>query len=190
LLGLFFAPRAVRRDKIKKVKFFCKRNLVLNLYNCGCAITVLNTAVRILRDTQRAQDVHQEVFLEIWRRWHKYNGQTNWGAYLYRVTVRKAIESAKRPRMEPLAEGQPEYAAKNEKPDGRLRAAELQQRIVEGLAGLPKRQADVFVLSRIEGLKPERIAEVLGCSQETVRVHLHRAMKRLARELRDYLGKD
>ncbi|MHC4573258.1 MAG: RNA polymerase sigma factor [Planctomycetota bacterium] len=149
---------------------------------------VLNTAVRVLRDTQKAQDVHQEVFLEIWRRWHKYDGQTNWGAYLYRVTVRKAVEFAKRPAMQLLTEQQ-DYAAASERPDGPLRAAELQQRIVKCLAGLPQRQADVFVLSRIEGLKPEKIAQILGCSRETVRVHLHRALKRLTRELSDCLDK-
>ncbi|MHC4242013.1 MAG: sigma factor-like helix-turn-helix DNA-binding protein [Planctomycetota bacterium] len=38
-------------------------------------------------------------------------------------------------------------------------------------------------------MKAEQIAGLLGCSQETVRVHLHRAMKRLARELGDYLMK-
>jgi len=156
----------------------------------GYSGAVLNTAIRVLRDTQKAQDVHQEVFLEIWRRWHKYNGQTNWGAYLYRVTVRKAIEFAKRPKMERLGEGQPAYAGTSEEPDGRLRAAELQQRIVESLGRLPKRQADVFVLSRIEGLNDRMIAEVLDCSQQTVRVHLHRAVKRLAQELSDYLGED
>lgn len=151
---------------------------------------VLNTAMRILRDAQRAQDVHQEVFLEIWRRWHKYNGQTNWGAYLYRVTVRKAIEFARRPRMEPLAGRQQDCATRTERPDGPLKTAELQRKIVECLAELPKRQADVFVLARIEGLKPEKIARILGCSQQTVRVHLHRALRRLTRQLSDYLDKD
>jgi RNA polymerase sigma-70 factor (ECF subfamily) len=150
---------------------------------------VLNTAVRIVRDTQRAQDVHQEVFFEIWRRWHKYNGQTNWPAYLYRVTVRKAIEFAKRPAIQPLTEQQQDYAAASERPDGPLRTVELQQRIVERLARLPQRQADVFVLARIEGLKHEKIAQILGCSQGTVRVHLHRALNRLAREMSDYLDK-
>jgi RNA polymerase sigma-70 factor (ECF subfamily) len=150
---------------------------------------VLSTAARILRDTQKAQDVHQEVFLEIWRRWHNFNGQTNWGAYLYRVAVRKAIELARRPRMQRLAEEQSEYAAASEGPDGPLRTAELQQRIVERLVQLPRRQADAFVLARIEGLKHERIAQILGCSQETVRVHLHRALNRLAREMSDYLDK-
>jgi len=45
----------------------------------------------------------------------------------------------------------------------------------------------VFVLSRIEGLGAGQIAEILGCSPGSVRVHLHRAMRRLARELGDYL---
>ncbi len=148
---------------------------------------VLNTAMRILGDAQKAQDVHQEVFLEIWRRWHKYDGQTSWGAYLYRTTVRMAIKFAKRSSIEQPPRQQLEYATSKEKPDGRLRTAELQQKLAGCLAKLPKRQADAFVLSRIEGLETEEIAELLGCSQKTVRVHLHRAMKRLARELGDYL---
>ncbi len=149
---------------------------------------VLNTAVRILGDTHKAQDVHQEVFLGIWRRWHKYDGQINWKAYLYRATVRKAIHLAKKSRAKQPLEQQPEYTSK-EGPDGSLRAVELQQKLAGSLARLPKRQAEVFVLSRMEGLKTEQIAGLLGCSQETVRVHLHRAMKRLALELGDYLMK-
>ena len=148
---------------------------------------VMKTAIRILRDAQKAQDVHQEVFLAILRRWHKYNGQTNWGAYLYRVTIRKAIEFAKKSRMEQTVQEQ-DCAATSERPDDSLRTAELQQRLATCLAGFPKAQADVFVLSRIEGLTYQKIAEILDCSQQTVRVHLHRALKRLARELSDYIA--
>lgn len=151
---------------------------------------VLGTAARILGDGQKAQDVHQEVFLEIWRRWHRYDGLTKWQAYLYRVTVRKAIELAKQSRGRQLLEQQAETSAVGETADGRLKTAELQQKLAGCLAKLPKRQSEVFVLSRIEGLKHERIAEILGCSQKTVRVHLHRALKRLAVELSDYLTKE
>jgi len=148
---------------------------------------VLNTAMRILGDAQSAQDVHQEVFLAIWRRWHKYDGRTNWNAYLYRTTVRKAVAFARRSRTEPLSEETAKCTSARQNPDEQLETAELQQKIAECLGRLSKRQSDVFVLARIEGLKAERIAEILGCSQQTVRVHLHRAMKRLAAELRDYL---
>jgi RNA polymerase sigma factor (sigma-70 family) len=148
---------------------------------------VLRTAARILGDTQQAQDVHQEVFLEIWRRWHKYNGRTNWNAYLYRATVRSAIRFAKKSRTVQHIQ-QPEAPANTSDPDERLRIAELQRQLALSLAKLPKRQAQVFVLSRIEGLGNDKIAEILGCSQETVRVHLHRAAKQLARRLSDYLN--
>ncbi len=58
---------------------------------------VLRTALRVLHDASLAHDVHQEVFLAIWRRWHRYNGDVNWPAYLYRATVRKALEVAQQP---------------------------------------------------------------------------------------------
>jgi len=152
-----------------------------------CSARVLGTAVRILGDAEQAQDVHQEVFLTIWKRWHKFNGRINWNAYLYRVTVRKAMESARRSKAEQSLRRQPENAFGEETPDEPLRTAELQQKLAGHLARLPKRQSDVFVLSRIEGLGAGQIAEILGCSPGCVRVHLHRAMKRLARELGDYL---
>jgi len=143
--------------------------------------------MRILGNREKAQDVHQEVFLAIWKRWHKYNGRTNWNAYLYRAAVRKAIEFAKQSRAEQSFRRQPKDATCTDLPDGPSRTAELQQMLARHLAKLPKRQADVFVLSRIEGLKHDQIAEILGCSQKTVRVHLHRAVKQLAREFGDYL---
>ena len=146
---------------------------------------ILNTAVRILGDPEKAKDVHQEVFLAIWKRWHKYNGQTNWDAYLYRVTVRKAIEFARRSKF--LRGGSDDGIISHDSPDEFLVTEELQKKLTECLAKIPTRQAEVFVLSRVEGLKAKRIADILGCSQQTVRVHLHRALKRLARELGDYL---
>jgi len=149
----------------------------------------MNTAIRILRDPHKAQDVHQEVFLKILRRWHKFNGDVNWPAYLYRTTVRTAVDFARDSKVVSPPEHYQPNPAGEERPDWRLRAAELQQKLIACLAKLPKRQADVFVLSRIEGLEHDRVAGILGCSKETVRVHLHRALKRLARELSDYLRK-
>ncbi len=150
---------------------------------------VLNTAVRIVRDGQIAQDVHQEVFLRILRRWNKFGNDVNWPAYLYRTTIRTALESVRQSKAGQIAEQLHEPLPANPRPDWRLRAAELQQKLVTCLAKLPKRQADVFVLSRIEGLEYDKVAELLGCSKETARVHLHRAIKRLAHEFRDYLRK-
>lgn len=146
---------------------------------------VLNTAMRILGDIQKAQDVHQEVFLAIWRQWPKYNGDLNWSAYLYRVTVNKSIAMSRRKDFNQIFE-QEEYIDMTEKPDGSLKTVELCQRLAKCLGKLPKRQAEIFVLARIEGLKSDNIAEITGCSKPTVRVHLHRAIKQLAAEFKDY----
>jgi RNA polymerase sigma-70 factor (ECF subfamily) len=164
---------------VQKISF----NELIENYSNG----VLRTAARILGDTQQAQDVHQEVFLEIWRRWHKYDGRTNWNAYLYRTTVRSAIRFARKSRTGKHIPQQFEGLTYTTNPDENLRTAELQQKLAGSLAKLPKRQAEVFVLSRIEGLGNEKIAELLGCSQKTVRVHLHRATKQLAAKLSEYL---
>lgn len=146
---------------------------------------VLNTASRILGNTQNAQDVHQEVFLEIWRRWHTYNGWTNWDAYLYRTTMRASLSFIKKLRKERSLG--PKSEAESAASDESLRTAELRQKLACCLAKLPKRQAEVFILARIEGLKTEKIADVLGCSPQTIRVHLHRALKRLSQDMKDYL---
>jgi len=148
---------------------------------------VLSTAMRVLRDANLAHDVHQEVFLAIWRRWHRYNGDVNWPAYLYRATVRKALEMAHR-RMNGHGRVAPARGSVADGPDAVMQADELQQKLAAALARLPRRQADAFVLSRLEGLEAAEIAGIMGCSEPTVRVHLHRAIVRLARELHDCLG--
>jgi len=152
---------------------------------------VLRTALRVLHDASLAQDVHQEVFLAIWQRWHRYNGDVNWPAYLYRATVRKALDVAQhRPvRSVPVrAYEETPHGVTTNGPDSALQVDELQQKLAAALARLPRRQADAFVLSRLEGLEAAEIGEIMGCSEQTVRVHLHRAMLRLARELQEYLS--
>ena len=148
---------------------------------------VLNVALRVLGDPDTAKDVYQEVFLAIWRRWHSYDGTVNWGPYLYRVTVRKALELARaRGPVADVPDGC-ERESPGSDPDTGLRLKELQKKLTESLAKLPKRQADVFVLSKVEGLSHAAVAETLCCSQNSVRVLLHRAVKHLARELSEYL---
>lgn len=147
---------------------------------------VMNVAFRVLGDADLAKDAYQEVFLAIWRRWDRYDDQLNWGAYLYRVTVRKALEVARGRRLVPATTAGCDRPSPAADPDMALRFDELQQKLTEALAKLPKRQADVLVLSRIEGLDHAAIAEILDCSRNTVRVSLHRALKRLARDLSSY----
>ncbi|MBP7051759.1 MAG: sigma-70 family RNA polymerase sigma factor [Phycisphaerae bacterium] len=153
---------------------------------------VLGTAMRVLRDVNLAHDVHQEVFLAVWRRWDRYNGNVNWPAYLYRATIRKALEIARSRVVCHVPVGTSEetpHSVTTNGPDGALQADELQQKLAAVLAKLPQRQADAFILSRIEKRETAEIAQFLGCSEPTVRVHLHRAVTKLAVELHEYLDR-
>ena len=154
----------------------------------GYSGLVLNVAIRILGNADLAKDVHQEVFLAVWRTWASFKKDTNWRGYLYRVTVRKAIEFARKSKVIPIKEWQNDCSKSQDRPDTAILTKELWQKVTDSLAKLPEKQAEVFVLSRIEGLEYKDIAETMSCSETTVRVHLHRAMKRLARELKNYLA--
>jgi len=148
---------------------------------------VLNVALRTVRDAEMAKDVYQEVFLAIWRCWPRYTGPVHWGRYLYRVTVRKALELARGRRPVPVDLDDCEAESPGAGPDAAVRLEDLQRKLTESLAKLPKHQAEVFVLSRIEGLDHAAIAASLGCTPNNVRVSLHRAVKQLARAMSDYL---
>lgn len=135
-------------------------------------------------------DVHQEVFLAIWKRWQNYTGDENWDGYLYRTTVRKALEHARRNRKEKPLDPVLENTSPQHSEDGpheRLAAKELIGRLRDCLKHLPEQQAQAFILSRIKGLEYAQVASAIGCSEGTARVHLHRALKRLAHEMRDCL---
>jgi RNA polymerase sigma-70 factor (ECF subfamily) len=149
---------------------------------------VLNTARRILGCPQKAGDVHQEVFMAIWQRLDTYNGEINWPGYLYRTTIRKAIELTKNIKPQTLND-ENSVSITKQAPDWPMRGEEMQQKLAGALAKLPKQQAEVFVLSRIEGLDRKEIAQMLNCSPNTVGVHLHRAVKKLAQTFTRYLDR-
>ena len=103
------------------------------------------------------------------------------------MTVRKALELARARRSVPASLEDCDPPGDGVDPDAGLRLDEIQHKLTRVLARLPKQQAEVFILSRIEGLDHEAIAEILGCSRNSVRVSLHRAVKELAREMSEYL---
>ncbi len=150
---------------------------------------VLNTAKKLLVNADAAQDVHQDVFLSIWQRWGKFEPSVKWPGYLYRTTVRKAVDYMRKKRRFPNSLDAIQYTPEvMNPPSDRLVDNELQEILRRCIARLPKKQAQVFVLSRLEGLKPVEIAELMECSHQTVRVHLHRALRSLAPMVQTYIN--
>lgn len=152
---------------------------------------VLAIAQRVCGSADAALDVHQEVFLALWKRRRRFQTPVNWNAYLYRTTVRKALDYIQKQRKEKTLDSayEKELSA-GDCPADNAQADELLGRLRQALRKLPHHQAQVFILARLEGMDYPQIAKIVGCSEPTARVHLHRALHHLAHLMRDVLERE
>lgn len=141
---------------------------------------------RILAHHADAWDCYQEVFLEVFRSPPRAPVR-DWGAYLGTLASRRAIDRLRqRIRLRDLAlaiDRVPVPEAIASPPHERLVAVELMGRLRLALAALPGRQAEVFWLSCVEGLRHEQIAAQLRITPCAVRMFLKRARSTLADSL-------
>ncbi len=153
---------------------------------------VYAVAYRVTGNREDALDVAQEVFIKAYRKIHTWQPTSGFLPWLLRLTTNQSIDLLRwrnRRRHEPLdgdtarAELADQSVALNT--EDRVRALEIDARVHVALAVLSPAQRSVFVMRHYEGLQLAEIAEVLGCTVGSVKVHLFRALKKLQRELRD-----
>lgn len=155
--------------------------------------TVYRAAYRITGSASDAEDVLQSVFLRLLRREDEIEVQRRGAAsYLYRAAVNAAYDLLRRRRrwgtvdlegMEETLEdaGQPS-------PERHHRGREMSDQLRRSLAALNPRHAEIFALRYFEGLGNKEISSLLGISQTTIAVTLHRVRGRLADELAAHGG--
>jgi RNA polymerase sigma-70 factor, ECF subfamily len=133
------------------------------------------------RDPGSAEDVVAEVFLVAWRRLADVpdGAELPWLLAVARRTQANQRRTVRRQRAlhERLAQ-QPEAPAEDQP-----RLLEVDAAIHQALACLPPRDREVLMLVAWDALDHEGAAHALGCSRANVSVRLHRARRRLAREL-------
>lgn len=135
---------------------------------------LLRTARLITLDDSEAEDLVQECFLQISRRWARVSAMEQQGGYARRVLVNLVLrDSRKRSRRRAeLIEHRLEEATS---PD----AAELlglREELMSGLLQLTPRQRTVLALRYFYDLSESQIAEALGCSIGTVRSTTSRSL--------------
>ena len=142
----------------------------------------------LLRDRSAAEDVAQEVMLELWRRRTEVTIQESLRAYLLRATRNRALNQLRHAnvqrRAEPHLIGEEAVA-----PTGasELVAGELQSAITAAIAELPPGCREVFQMSRTQGLRYAEIATTLGISVKTVESQMGKALKHLRNRLAAWL---
>ncbi len=126
-----------------------------------------------------AEELAQDAFVAAHRHWDKVSQYDEPGAFVRRVLVNAAVSHRRRAAAE--AKALVRLVAGQRQDAGPLDAdAVAFWRLVRAL---PRRQAQATALFYMEDRSVAEIAEVLGCAEATVKVHLHRARAALARRL-------
>lgn len=141
-------------------------------------------AYLICGDWHRADDLAQNAFVALHRHWRKVRDKAALDSYMRRALIHAAIDESRRPwRRERLV---------HEVPDAPTDAGEIAESVVTrhallaALREVPPRQRAVLVLRFLEGLDIAAVAEVMKCSEGTVKSQSARGL----RALREALGGD
>ena len=146
---------------------------------------------RMLADPDEAADATQEVYLRVMRSVLGFRGESAFGTWLHRVTVHvclTALRKRSKARATGMVAGGSPFALPGDEialesaggaPDDLAVTADLAARSEAALATLPEDARAVVVLRDIEGLSTKEVADLLGVTENVVKVRLHRAHARL-----------
>lgn len=160
---------------------------------------VMNLAYRMLRDLTEAEDLAQNVFVQVYKSAHRYEVASKFSTWLFTIArnlclneirrrSRHPVDSLDAPRCE--HEDLPPQQFEDKKtfsPPDSLLHGELKEKIEEALAELPENQRTAILLCRQDELSYEDIAEVLGCSLSATKSLIHRGRETLKLKLKPYL---
>jgi RNA polymerase sigma-70 factor (ECF subfamily) len=164
---------------------------------------IFRLAYRMTGIEQDAEDVVQETFLRAYRKLGQFESRSNFGTWLYRVTVNCALDYLrqrerrdKEIRVAPASgsDGQETQDAMLNVPSGEpspervVESAEVGRKLASALAELSPRERTAFVLRHFEGMSIGEIAGILGLRQSATKNTVFRAVKKLRQALEPLVG--
>ncbi len=160
---------------------------------------VLNVAYRMLRDLAEAEDISQNVFLQVYKSAHRYEVSSKFSTWLFTIVRNLCLNEIRRRSRHPAdsieathpdQDDQPLHQFEdkaNASPPDTVLLSELDQKIAQAMETLPENQRMAIVLCRQNELSYEEIAKVLGCSVSATKSLIHRGRETLKEKLKPYL---
>lgn len=172
------------------------QNIVENLQE-----KVRNTCFRYVNNVEDADDIAQEVFIQVYESMSHFREESQISTWVYRIAVNKSLDflrSRKRKKrfgqltslFRSTEEGEeiieiPTYGT----PEQELEDKERKEVLDCALAKLPDNQKTAIILSKYEGFSNKEITEIMNMSLSAVEALMHRAKKNLKKQLHDYFEK-
>jgi RNA polymerase sigma-70 factor, ECF subfamily len=158
---------------------------------------IFSLALRILGNSQDAEDVLQETFLKAFSHLAEFEGRSSISTWLYRIATNEALMLMRKRKPEvslPLSDEPDEEDAPepvvvvdwHPLPEQELQSAEARRFLQQAVQSLSPALRTVFILRDIQGLSIRETAEVLDISEEAVKTRLLRARLKLREELTEY----
>jgi len=148
---------------------------------------VYSICLRMLQNASEAEDLTQDVFIQLYRKIGSFRGDSAFTTWLHRMTVNQVLMHFRKRTVK-----YEKVTDEGETPDqvvtGSVNPAKMQ--IVDKIAlenaisQLPTGYKNVFVLHDVEGFEHEEVARILGCSVGTSKSQLHKARLKLQKLLK------
>ena len=160
---------------------------------------VVNFVCRSLRDEAEAEDLAQNVFLQVYKSRARYERTAKFSTWLFTIARNLCLNEIRRRSRHPAEsleethadnEDQPQRQYEDKKvflPVENVLHGELARKIEEALADLPENQRTAILLCRQDELSYEEIAKILGCSLSATKSLIHRGRETLKEKLKPYL---
>lgn len=157
---------------------------------------VMNTCHKFLLNKEDAEDISQEVFLEVFQSIHSFRADAALSTWIYRIAVTKCMdEIKKRKRKKRISsigkilhlDEVTEPLIGSHRTDHNLMQKEQMSHIMKSLDKLPDNQRIAFTLSKIEGYSNKEIAEIMNTNTTQVESFIHRGKQKLTVSLETIL---
>ena len=156
---------------------------------------VYNVALRMMGDPHDAEDVTQEAFIDAFRAWDRFRGESQVSTWLYRITVNRSLMKLRKEkkRRQLTQTGIEDMDVVNwvnrsdESPERAALSSELREKLEEGINLLPPDLRAAVVLRDVQGLSNSEAAEALGTSVLALKARLHRGRVLLRKHLEEYV---
>jgi RNA polymerase sigma-70 factor (ECF subfamily) len=143
---------------------------------------VFSVALRVTGDYGTAEEVAQDVFLELHRSGENLASEDHMRYWLRRVATHRSIDALRRRSVRPESAAEEWIEEQHVREAAVAGGTGMEARLEALLGTLPEQMRVVVVLRYQEELQPEEIARLLGQSVAAVKSHLHRGLTLLRRK--------